>query len=119
MKAANWISTKRELVAQEKASSPFGQDLSMHDRKEGEERARRVGWNHIVNGLNTEWIKEGANTKGENQLEDYCKSPSQARRQELGVGAMVWGGHCGEKHHGDSLEGQIEKDMVTHTEKPR
>lgn len=54
-----------------------------------DEGARRVSWNQIVNGLNIEWIKVGANTEGENQLEDNGKSPSQARRQELEVGAMI------------------------------
>lgn len=104
MKLANWIFTKRKFVAQGKASSPFGWELGAHVRKEGEEGARRVSWNQIVNGLNIEWIKVGANTEGENQLEDNGKSPSQARRQELEVGAMIWGGHCGEKYHGDCFK---------------
>lgn len=64
-------------------------EVDLHNKKEGEERTRGVGWNQTPNGSNAEWIKERANLEGIKQLESYCKYPSQARRPELGAGALM------------------------------
>lgn len=96
-----------ETVAQGKASSPIRLELSVHDRKGGEEQARRVDWSQIVNGLDAERFKEGINSRGEKRIRRLL--------QKSGSVAVVRRGHSGEKHHGYSFGGQTEKDIVSHT----